>query len=149
MRRCLTAIGALIAVALLALPAATVAAAPPQVTALNYFVRDDGTLPHVRLMVNVRRADRVRLTTVFHGERAGGSPTLDDRISGKPWVLKHQGSGGEVYKLIRRSLARRGAAHVSVRARNEAGRIRVRLRIRESGCTKDPPLYPLDCTVHP
>ncbi len=148
MPRRLTAIGAAVAIAMIAWPALTAAATPPRVTSLNYFVRDDGTLPHTRLMVSVRRADRVRLTTVFEGERAGGSPTLDHRISGRPWVLKHQGAGGELYGLIRRSLARRGSADVRIRARNEAGRVRVKLRIRESECTKDPPFYPLDCTVH-
>jgi hypothetical protein len=138
---------AILAALVLAAPAAAVR--PPRVESLRYFVRDDGELPHTRLEVTVRDARRVRLTTRFHGTRAGANPTFDDRISGHPWVLKHSGEGGDVYPLIRRSMRKRGFADVWVRAWNKAGKARVRLRIRESRCTKDPPFYPLDCTVHP
>jgi len=114
-------------------PAAAPAAGPPRIVGLNYFVRDDGTLPHVRLLVGVKHA---------------GAPTrLDDSISGHPWVLQHQ-DGGKVYRLIRRSLERRGSAAVRIRARNGGATDRAKLTIRESDCTKDPPFYPLDCTIH-
>ena len=132
-----------------AVPVATAnAAAPPRVTGLTYFVRDDGSLPHVRLLVDVKRADIVRVATVFHGRHASAPTRLDARISGHPWVLQHQQPGGRVYRLIRRSLARRGSASVRIRARGDGGSDRVKLKIRESGCTKDPPFYPLDCTIH-
>jgi len=128
-------------------PAAAPAAGPPRIVQLNYFVRDDGTLPHVRLLVGVKHADSVRVATVFHGKHAGAPTRLDDSISGHPWVLQHQ-DGGKVYRLIRRSLERRGSAAVRIRARNGGATDRAKLKIRESDCTKDPPFYPLDCTIH-
>jgi len=137
-------------IALLAFLAAPVApasaAAPPRVVSLGYFIRDDGSLPHTRLLATVRRADAVSFATSFHGRRAAAPARLDDRISGEPWVLQHN-RGAAVYRLVRRSLARRGSAAVRVRARNDAGSDRVKLKIRESECTKDPPFYPLDCTI--
>lgn len=144
-----TLVGALAALAAVAIATPALGASPPRVKSLDYFVRDDGQLPHTRLLLDIRGADLVRVATFFHGRRAAGSLTVDERISGDPWVLEHRGSGEEVYELIRRSLARRGTAVVRVRARNEAGSTRARLRIRKSKCTKDPPFYPLDCTVHP
>jgi len=67
-------------------PAAVPAAGPPRIVELNYFVRDDGTLPHVRLLVGVKHADSVRVATVFHGKHAGAPTRLDDSISGHPWT---------------------------------------------------------------
>jgi hypothetical protein len=146
--RRLTAIAAALLVAApFMAPAAAPAAGPPRIVKMNYFVRDDGSLPHVRLLVGVKRADSVRVATVFHGKHAGAPTRLDDNISGDPWVLQHN-SGAKVYKLIRRSLERRGSAAVRIRARNGAGIDRAKLKIRESDCTKDPPFYPLDCTIH-
>lgn len=139
-----SAIALLAALVSLAAPAS--AAAPPRIVSLGYFVRDDGNLPHTRLLATVRRADSVSFATSYHGSRAAAPARLDDRISGDPWVLQHQG-GAKLYRLIRRSLARRGSAAVRVRARNGAGRDHVKLKIRESECTKDPPFYPLDCTI--
>ena len=141
------ALAAMLAAAIL-LPAAASAAAPPRVVQLNYFVRDDGNLPHTRLAANVRRADSVGFSTVFKGKHASAPGRFDDNISGHPWVVQHQSRGGKVYKLIRRSLHRRGSASVRIRARNGSGVDRVKLKIRVSDCTKDPPFYPLDCTIH-
>jgi len=147
--RRLTATAAATLIALVALaPAVASGAATPRITGLAYFVRDDGSLPHVRLLVDVERADSVRVATVFHGKHAAAPTGLDDRISGHPWVLQHEQRGGKVYELIRRSLDRRGAASIRIRARNGAGTDSVEPKIRESGCTKDPPFYPLDCTIH-
>ena len=129
--------------AMIMLPAAASAAAPPRIVELNYFVRDDGILPHTVLQARVRRADSVRFATVFHGKHAT-APARDD---GDDWELRH-GDGGKLYKLIRRSLHRRGSASVRIRARSGDGGDRVKLKIRASDCTKDPPFYPLDCTIH-
>ena len=115
---------------------------------MDYFVRDDGSLPHIRLLVGVKRADSVRVATVFHGKHASAPTRLDDRISGDPWVLQHKDGGRKVYKLIRKSLDERGSASVRIRARNGSGTDHVKLKIRKSECTMDPPFYPLDCTIH-
>ena len=136
------ALAAVLAAAIL-LPATASAAAPPRVVQLNYFVRDDGILPHTVLQARVRRADSVRFATVFHGKHAT-APARDD---GDDWELRH-GDGGKLYKLIRHSLHRRGSASVRIRARSGDGSDRVKLKIRVSDCTKDPPFYPLDCTIH-
>ena len=136
------ALAAVLAAAIL-LPAAASAAAPPRIVELNYFVRDDGILPHTVLQARVWRADSVRFATVFHGKHAT-APARDD---GDDWELRH-GDGGKLYKLIRRSLHRRGSASVRIRARSGDGGDRVKLKIRASDCTKDPPFYPLDCTIH-
>lgn len=138
------------AVALLAavlLPAAiapqpAMAAKAPRVVELHYFVRDDGILPHTVLAARVRRADSVRFATVLHGKHAA-APARDD---GDEWELRHK-DGGKLYRLIRRSLRERGSASVRVRARSGDGTDRVKLRIRESECSMDPPFYPLDCTI--
>lgn len=136
------ALAAVLAAAIL-LPATASAAAPPRVVQLNYFVRDDGILPHTVLQARVRRADSVRFATVFHGKHAS-APARHD---GDDWELRH-GDGGKLYKLIRHSLHRRGSASVRIRARSGDGSDRVKLKIRVSDCTKDPPFYPLDCTIH-
>lgn len=133
--------------AVLALTAVAAAAGPPRVKGMTYFVRDDGSLPHVRLLVDVKRADSVRVATVFHGKHASAPTRLDDRISGDPWVLQHKDAGRKVYKLIRKSLDERGSASVRIRARGD-GTDSVKLKIRKSECTMDPPFYPLDCTIH-
>ena len=137
-----TAVVIALLAALLALPASAAAAAP-RVVELHYFVRDDGTLPHTVLQARVRRADSVRFATVFHGKHASAPARRD----GGEWELRHK-DGGKLYRLIRRSLNRRGSASVRVRARNDDGADRVKLKIRESECSMDPPFYPLDCTIH-
>ena len=148
MGRRLTAIGiATVLAVAFGPPAGALGAAPPRVVDLTYFVRDDGQLPHTRLLIGVKRADSVRVATVFHGKHAAAPTSLDDRISGDPWVLQHQGRGGKVYKLIRKSLHSRGSASFRIRAEG-AGTDRVKLKIRESECSMDPPFYPLDCTIH-
>ena len=136
------ALAAVLAAAIM-LPATASAAAPPRVVQLNYFVRDDGILPHTVLQARVRRADSVRFATVFRGKHAS-APARHD---GDDWELRH-GDGGKLYKLIRHSLHRRGSASVRIRARSGDGSDRVKLKIRVSDCTKDPPFYPLDCTIH-
>jgi hypothetical protein len=137
------AIGLIAAGAAVTVAAAEAAAPPPRIVKLNYFVRDDGILPHTVLQASVRRADSVRFATVFHGKHAAAPARRD----GDDWELRH-GDGGKLYRLIRHSLQRRGSASVRIRARSGGGRDRVKLKIRESRCTKDPPFYPLDCTVH-
>jgi hypothetical protein len=112
---------------------------------MHYFVRDDGTLPHTVLKAEVKHAAAVRFAVVFHGKHASAAGRRDDGIT---WELQHQDRGGKVYKLIRKSLDRRGSASVRIRARNGGGTDRAKLKIRESECTMDPPFYPLDCTIH-
>jgi hypothetical protein len=129
--------------ALAVLPAPASAAAPPRVVELHYFVRDDGILPHTVLQARVRRAESVRFATVFHGKHASAPARRD----GDEWELRHK-DGRKVYKLIRRSLRRRGSASVRIRARSDDGTDRVKLKIRKSECSMDPPFYPLDCTIH-
>lgn len=129
--------------ALLALPAIASAAPGPRVVELHYFVRDDGILPHTVLQARVRRADSVRFATVFHGKHAAAPARRD----GGEWELRHK-DGGKVYRLIRRSINRRGSASVRVRARSDEGSDRVKLKIRAAECSMDPPFYPLDCTIH-
>ncbi len=124
---------------------AATAAAPPRVKGMHYFVRDDGTLPHTVLKADVKRADAVRFAVVFEGDHASVAGRLDDDIT---WEMQHQGQGGRVYKLIRKSLHRRGSASVRIRARNGSGSDNVKLKIRESECSMDPPFYPLDCSIH-
>lgn len=148
MKRRSTLVGTATAIAALVTSAVALAAAPPRIVDLRYFVRDDGSLPHTRLMAGVRRADSVGFSTVFRGKHASAPARLDDRISGDPWVVQHQDRGGKVYKLIRRSLHRRGSAAVRIRARSGSGVDRVKLKIQVSDCSKDPPFYPLDCTIH-
>lgn len=138
---------AIAVVALLALTAVASAGAPPRVRDMSYFKRDDGSLPHVRLLIGVKRADTVRVATVFHGKHAKAPTSLDDRISGDPWVLQHKDGGRGVYKLLRKSLDERGSAAVRIRARNASGVDSVKLKIRLSECTMDPPFYPLDCEI--
>ena len=143
--RRLTAVSAIAAAVAIAAASAAPAAAPPRVKGMHYFVRDDGLLPHTVLKVDVKRADRVRVAVVFRGKHASAPTRLDDGIT---WELQHKQRGGKVYKLIRRSLHRRGSASVRIRSRNAAGTDRVKLKVRESECSMDPPFYPLDCTVH-
>jgi hypothetical protein len=140
----LTIVATMVLIALtMIVPASASAAAPPRIVKLNYFVRDDGILPHTVLQATVRRADSVRFGTVFHGKH-GSAPARHD---GDDWELRH-GDGAKLYRLIRHSLRRRGSASVRIRARSGDGSDRLKLKIRESQCTKDPPFYPLDCTVH-
>ncbi|GIK76441.1 MAG: hypothetical protein KJ006_04865 [Thermoleophilia bacterium] len=135
----LTAIGTITAIG----AAAALAAAPPRIAELHYLVRDDGILPHTLLQAEVRRADSVRFATVFHGKHAA-APARED--GDDDWELRH-GDGRKVYRLIRRSLDSRGSASVRVRARSGKRTDRVKLRIRESECSMDPPFYPLDCSI--
>ena len=144
MGRRLTAVAATAAVAVLASVALALAAGPPRVKEMHYFVRDDGILPHTVLKADVKRADAVRFAVVFEGKHASVAGRLDDGIT---WEVQHQGRGGKVYKLIRKSLHARGSASVRIRA-NGDGTDRVKLKIRESECSMDPPFYPLDCTIH-
>jgi hypothetical protein len=143
--RRLTVFVAIAGATALAAAAAAPAAAPPRVKEMHYFVRDDGLLPHTVLKADVKRADRVRVAVVFRGKHASAPTRHDDGIT---WELQHKHRGGKVYKLIRRSLHRRGSASVRIRARNPAGTDHVKLKIRESECSMDPPFYPLDCTIH-
>lgn len=145
MGRRLTAVAAITALAVLGIAPVASAAAPPRVKEMHYFVRDDGLLPHTVLKADVKRADGVRFAVVFEGKHASVGGRLDDGIT---WEMQHQGRGGKVYKLIRKSLHRRGSASVRIRARNDAGTDSVKLKIRESECSMDPPFYPLDCTIH-
>lgn len=126
----------------LALPTIAPAAAAPRIVELHYFVRDDGILPHTVLEARVRRADSVRFATVFHGKHAAAAARRD----GDEWELRHK-DGGKLYRLLRRSLQGRGSAAVRIRARSGDGTDRVKLKIRESECSMDPPFYPLDCTI--
>jgi len=140
-----TAVAVIAALAVLAFASLAPAAGSPRVKEMHYFVRDDGILPHTVLKADVKRADAVRFAVVFEGRHASVAGRLDGGIT---WEMRHQGRGGKVYKLIRRSLHRRGSASVRIRARNEGGSDRVKLKIRASDCTMDPPFYPLDCEIH-
>jgi len=141
----LTAVMAIAAVTVLGLAASAPAAGLPRVKEMHYFVRDDGILPHTVLKADVKRADAVVFAVVFAGRHASVAGRPDGGIT---WRMRHRGRGGKVYKLIRRSLHRRGSASVRIRARNASGTDSAKLKIRESECSMDPPFYPLDCTIH-
>lgn len=128
----------------------------PRVIQLSYSRSDDGSTPHTVLQAFARRTKALRFSTAFHGRRASAparfnSHVTDTDLHGQashPWELEHGGPGGRVYELVRRSLAERRSAAVRVRARRGDRVDRVKLKIRVSKCAKDPPFYPLDCTIH-
>ena len=143
------ALAAVLAVAIL-LPAAA-SAAPPRVVQMNYWVLDHGPPPHTGLAAYVRRADSVGFSTVFKGKHASAPGWFDDIGRGlASWrVRKHHTRGAKVYKLIRRSLHRRGSASVRIRARNGSGVDRVKFKMRLSDdCTKKGVDFLLNCVIH-
>ena len=158
MRKALIAAATVIAAAVLAvvgilLPAAASAAAPPRVIQMNYYVYGEGPSPHASLVADIRRADSVGFSTVFKGKHASAPGRFDDGTrSCHCWEVRRHHSRGsakvyKLYKLIRRSLRRRGSASVRIRARNGSGVDRVKFKIRVSDCEKDPPLWLLNCEI--
>ena len=127
---------------------------PPRVIQLSYSESDDGSSPRRSRYAFSRRTDSLRFATRHGGVRATGrsryKPQITDTdIRGEearhPWALVRKGGGQRVLRLVHRSLRERGRAVVRVRAKRGGLLDDVRVRVDLSDCTRDPPLYPIDC----
>ncbi len=133
------------------------AAKGPKLVQLDYSETDDGQSRPFALDAFLYRAEAVRFTTRYAGERATGEAKYLDHItdtniheSGEarhPWSLIRKGDGRKVIDLIDDSLAARGVAKVRVRARGNGRHEDVAVEIRLAECSQDPPFYPVGCEI--
>ena len=103
------------------------------------------------------RTEVLRFRTSYEGERATADsryrPNVTDTdIDAKgearhPWELLKKGDGKQVLKMTRQALRERGTAVVRVLAHRDGKLDDVRVRIKLSECSQDPPLYPISCEV--
>ena len=136
---------------------AQAAAKGPKVVQIGYSETDDGSSPPFALDAFLYRADAVRFTTRYGGERATGEAKYLDHVtdtniheSGEarhPWSLIRKGEGKQVIDLIADSLAARGVAKVRIRARGNGLHEDVAVEIRLAECSQDPPFYPVGCEI--
>ena len=129
----------------------------PKLVQLYYAESDDGSSRPFALDAYLYRADAVRFTARYDGERASGVARYEDGVTDTnihatgearhPWELVRQDGGQDVIRLVRDSLAERGVAKVRVRARGDGRHLDVAVQIRLSECSLDPPFYPVSCEV--
>lgn len=134
---------------------ALAAGSPPELIQLSYF-ESRGEGPNRGLEAYARHTHALRFATSFQGRtaRAPGrhiESITDTDIRGHqakhPWMPNRKDGGRKVYRLVHRSLHRRGFAMVRLRARKTGEIVSPPVRIDLSACASDPPLYPVDCEI--
>ena len=150
---------AVLALAILAVPAAAAGGGkPPRVVRALLEKGDRGQSFGFSLSANVKRADTVTFKTKYNGDAATGAARYNDNVTttdlrgeaSHPWQLIRKGDGKDVIRLIRQALNATGETTVKIKMRDEGGRRFTQpVTFVESECHKDPPIYPLTCTVEP
>ena len=153
------AVALLLAAAVLASSAAAGsgkrAMADPTLVQVAYEESDDGTSAHRQLSAFAEHASSVTFAVRIHHERVVAGATYDSHVTDTdlhgdakhPWVLSRAGDGREVVGRIHDALRKQGEKTVWVRAAGDSGVDKRKVSIVLSGCTQDPPFYPVSCQI--
>ena len=144
-------VGALLALSLAAAPALG-AERPPRIGEVDYFKEKGAQGPDTELLVFGKRIEAMRLRAAYAGAHTIATATefehVDTNRWGHPWIPNVSGGGGRaLLYAVKHSFADTGVARLTVIAKNDGGTTKEKVRIVDSECDHEPPIYPFTCVV--
>jgi hypothetical protein len=128
----------------------------PDIIQLSYSESSGDQGADRRLEAFARHTHGMHFATTYKGQRASAPGKYDSNVTDTdlhgrkakhPWEPDRKKGGGDVVRLLHKSLHERGFANVKLRARKSGEVDKARVRIDLDRCSQDPPLYPVDCEV--